>query len=117
MEIKYFVERTRELFDECLALMDKKGVEYSGKEDKFANFKKEAAKLDVFPEMICHIYLCKHLDSIDNFIKRYIHGEKITEIEETLSEPITGRFVDAINYLTILKGMIDETRNEELTNL
>lgn len=115
VETKVFVEQTRKLFDECLIIMDKKGAEYSGKDDKFANFKREAAKLGVFPELVWHVYFCKHIDSIDSFIKRYIHGEKVIEIEKTLSEPISGRIQDAINYLSILKGMIDEARNEELT--
>jgi hypothetical protein len=115
LKTSVFVEQTRKLFDECLAIMDKKGAEYSGQEDKFANFKREAKKLGVSPFLIWQVYECKHGDAIDSFVKRLIAGEKVTRIEESLSEPIAGRIQDRINYLTILKGMIDEARNEELT--
>ena len=87
------------------ALLTQKGQEYSGKEDRHANFKRLAKQLNLTPEIILWVYLTKHLDGILS----YIRGEY------TGSEPIIGRIHDARNYLALLAGMIDHEQSKEQT--
>jgi hypothetical protein len=118
MKVSDFNKQTEQFFRDCMAIMNGKGLEYSGNEDKFANFKKLAAKYNVPVEEIWGVYFTKHIDSIDSFIRKRREGKGVTEIESGLSEPISGRIADAINYLFILKGMIDEQReNDERTDV
>jgi hypothetical protein len=113
MKVSDFNEQTEQFFRDCMAIMNGKGLEYSGNEDKFANFKKLAAKYNVPVEEIWGVYFTKHIDSIDSFIRKRREGKNVTKIEAGLSEPISGRIADAVNYLLILKGMIDEERENE----
>lgn len=108
-----FVKETEEFFKQCIETMNKKGAEYSGSDDKFANFKRLAVKYNVPVEEIWGVYFSKHIDSIDSFVRNRRKGYGISCIEKNLSEPITGRIMDAINYLAILKGIIDEGRELE----
>ena len=112
MTNKDFIEETQRFFEECLDVMNTKGQEYAGSEDKFANFKRLANKYNVPAEEICGIYMTKHLDSIDSFIRERRAGKSVMEIEAGLSEPISGRIMDAVNYLFILKGIVDEERTK-----
>jgi len=112
MTNKDFIEETQRFFEECLDVMNTKGQEYAGSEDKFANFKRLANKYNVPTEEICGIYMTKHLDSIDSFIRERRAGKSVMEIEAGLSEPISGRIMDAVNYLFILKGIVDEERTK-----
>ena len=77
-------------------LLSSKGIEYSGREDKFNNFNKLGTELKLSPEKILWIYLKKHLDGILS----YINGEYVG------GEPIIGRINDARNYLALLAGMV-----------
>ena len=113
MTNQQFIKETEEFFKQCIEIMDKKGAEYSGTNDKFANFKRLAVKYSVPIEEIWGIYFSKHIDSIDTFIKKRRAGYSIKQIEQNLSEPISGRIMDAINYLAIFKGIIDEAREQE----
>ena len=82
-----------------------KGKEYANGEDRLGNFKREAIKMGVTPELVCHIYLAKHLDSIDHFVKVV----QATGHEPTnQSEPIDGRIGDAIVYLMLLYALTVE---------
>ena len=81
-------------------LLSSKGIEYSGKEDRFNNFNKLGTELNLTPEKILWIYLKKHLDGILS----YINGEY------TGGEPIMGRINDARNYLALLAGMVAKTK-------
>ena len=113
MTNQQFIKETEEFFKQCIETMNKKGAEYSGTNDKFANFKRLAVKYSVPIEEIWGIYFSKHIDSIDTFIKKRRAGYSIKQIEQNLSEPISGRIMDAINYLAIFKGIIDEARDQE----
>lgn len=76
-----------------------KGREYSGTEDRFANFNKAAADLGLSPQQVWLAYFHKHYCSIISYIK---------EPKTFSDEPIAGRIVDAIAYLLLLKGIIAE---------
>ena len=98
MTLNEFEEFYDELMEIEERLLRSKGIEYSGKEDRFSNFNKLGKELQFPPEKIVWIYLKKHLDGILS----YINGEY------TGSEPIIGRIHDARNYLALLAGMIKE---------
>jgi len=80
-----------------------KGQAYSGKDDALDNFKRNAKKNDVSPLVIWNVYFSKHLDAIDSFIRG----------EYTDTEPIEGRFMDAINYLELGYGLVREGTNRD----
>jgi len=91
-----------EFLDECIQTMKSKGDTYAGaSQDKFANFKRLAAKLSLHEFKILMVYMQKHLDAIDAFVRE----------EYNDPEPIDGRIKDAINYLLILYGMIIESKD------
>lgn len=86
------------LIEECRGMRDTKGKEYAHSESRFANFDRAAERLGISRTMAASVYLYKHLDAIDSYIKTgTVH-----------SEAIRGRIVDAITYLTLIAGMIDE---------
>lgn len=78
-----------------------KGDEYSRDTDQLANFKRQAEELNATPEKILMVYLNKHLDSIKSFVKT----------GKVLSEPIEGRIDDAILYLILLKGIVQDDQS------
>lgn len=104
MTIAERTKDTEQLFKECFEVMTSKGVDYASKEDSLANFKRNATALGLTKYQIMMVYLNKHLDSINNAVK-YHPDEPRTE---TVSEPLRGRVIDAINYLSILVNMMTE---------
>lgn len=80
-----------------LTLTASKGEEYARNEDQLANFKRNAAQVNLSPEIVWFVYFNKHLDAIVN----WINGG-------SSSEPIEGRIDDAILYLCLLKAMVQE---------
>lgn len=88
-------------------LNDTKGREYAGDEEALANFYNRAEQMGISPKQVWGIFFGKHIDAIFSYIKR----------GEVLSEPIEGRIDDAILYLILLKGLIEDengTRNPDL---
>lgn len=99
-------------------LLLRKGQEYASNNDRLSNFKENAKKLGLTPIQVWAVYAFKHMDSIETYIRRtHQHAilqdrtipEAMADIDATLSEPIIGRFDDAINYMhlgiAILKEM------------
>jgi hypothetical protein len=113
MNYKDFEELTRQAFETRMKIMNTKGREYSGSEDKFANFKRLAKMQELPAESIWLTYFTKHMDSLTSFIRRRNKGESVLSIDATLSEPIEGRIDDIQNYLDIFRGMIKEQRETE----
>lgn len=75
-----------------------KGAEYANSENQLANFKRLGQRLGLKPEAVILVYLTKHLDAIDSYVRTgQVH-----------SEPIEGRIDDAILYLILLKASIHE---------
>ena len=98
MTLTEFEEYYDELIKMEKELLSRKGIEYSGKEDRFSNFGKLENDLNLSREKILWIFLKKHLDGILSYINGgYVGGE-----------PIIGRINDARNYLALLAGMIKE---------
>jgi hypothetical protein len=110
-----FEDMTRDEFDkfqaklltEVVEMRNTKGKEYANSESRFANFDRLAGSLGLSNIQIAWVYLTKHLDGIASYCR--------TQIE--YSEPIEGRVVDAIVYLTLIAGMIKEKRDAEAAQM
>ena len=104
MTDKDFYQMVDSFLVECIDTMKSKGQAYAGEgQDTFANFKRIADRYKIKPEFVLMVYLSKHLDAIDAYIRGEYHDP----------EPIHGRIKDAINYLLILFGMIKEEQGHE----
>ena len=93
-----FDKYQNKLLNKVVGIGATKGKEYSNSESRFANFDRAAAELGLTNIQVAWVYVKKHLDGIASFCRT----------EKELSEPIEGRIVDAIVYLTLIAGMIAE---------
>jgi hypothetical protein len=73
-------------------------------ENVFGNFERIANLLELSREQVLMTYFLKHVDGIAAYIKGH----------ESQREDIRGRLTDAIVYLTLLWGMVDD-RDENNT--
>lgn len=103
MNRKDFTTFQREIFDRCVKLSETKGHDYSGDKDALENFKRNGNRLGLSPLKVLAVYMNKHLDAIDTYIRE----------ESVKSEPIEGRIEDAITYLTLLAALISERGPEQ----
>lgn len=94
--------RARELFEYELNVLQSKGTDYSGDTDCLSNFKRLAAELGLSKYQVWLVYFTKHLDSIRNAIRANPDTPRVA------SEPLTGRILDARNYLLLLDCMLLE---------
>ena len=85
--------------ERLIELTRSKGREYANSDDQLANFKRLAKRLGLSPAQVCMVYLTKHLDSVDSWVRNPA---------QDLSEPIEGRIDDAILYLILLKAIASE---------
>lgn len=92
-------------------LLVSKGAEYASDTDRLANFKKGAKLTGCTPLQVAFVYLSKHYDALANYIKRDATGQQIP-----LSEPITGRLEDLINYCFLTYALIDESKLNQKTS-
>lgn len=99
MTFPEFDAYSKALIDECLNMRDTKGKEYAGTKDRFDNFNRLALKCDLKRNLVWLVYFTKHMDAIESYINS---GREFS------SEGIRGRIVDAITYLLLLGGMIEE---------
>lgn len=98
----------KEIFEECLNLLEKKGKDYSSTEDSLANFKRNAERLGLTKYQIWAVYFAKHVDSVLNSIK---YSPNNPQVE---SEPIKSRVIDIINYAIILYALYSEDLKKEM---
>ena len=109
MNTNEFEKIVDETFVNCKKILINKGREYQSTNETgvnvHANFERGASNVGVEPESVLLIYLSKHWDSITTYVKDVQSGKSREEINSNLTEPITGRIDDAINYLLLLKGM------------
>lgn len=99
MTFEDFDKIQAKLLLEVAGMGSTKGKEYANSVSRFANFDRPAEKNGVSRLVVANIFLTKHLDAIDSFIK---NGKIFS------TEGIHGRIVDAITYLTLIDGMIRE---------
>lgn len=87
------------VFDECRGLREAGQREYARREENaLANFERVAERVGVSREKVLMVYLEKHMDGIH----AWINGHR------SQRESVKGRINDAIVYLTILRGMVED---------
>lgn len=92
------------VFDECRALRDAGQKEYARRESNaFANFERVAERVGISREQALMVYLEKHLDGIH----AWVNGHR------SQRESVKGRINDAIVYLCLLRGMVEEREASE----
>lgn len=89
-----------------LEIMRVKGDAYSGSDDVFANFKRNAERLGLTQYQIWLVYFAKHVDSVFTAIKT----NPSAPVDK--SEGLEGRIDDIENYCKLLRGMLNENRIE-----
>lgn len=99
MDREEFSELLDSTFGDLYTLNAEKGHDYAGDENVFSNFERGAEKFGLRREQVLGIFLAKHLDAIDTWIRE----------GEVRSEPIDGRIQDAVMYLLLLLGMASES--------
>lgn len=105
MTFEQFDKFQEELLAQVVVMKNTKGKEYANSDSRFANFDRLSARLNLPNVQIGLVYLTKHMDAIESYISR---GRTYSD------ETIQGRIVDAITYLTLIAGMIQE--KEETLN-
>lgn len=103
-------------------LLIRKGAEYASDLDRLDNFKKNAALLGLSPLQVWSVYAFKHVDAVQSYMRK-IHDNSldhagtgtlranIFSVDNSLSEPIEGRFHDIINYMYLGLALLEDTRN------
>lgn len=99
----------KETMDNIAKLLRVKGGEYAGSDDRLANFKRGQLRTGAHPMQVLWIYLSKHIDSVETFIK-----DTAANIKRERSEPIDGRLDDIINYCLLMKALVKEVENEKV---
>ena len=89
-----------QIFGRCQALRGAGQKEYAHlQENAFRNFEDVGKYTGISREQCLLVYLRKHIDGISAYVK----GHK------SQREDVRGRICDAIVYLCLLYGMVDET--------
>ena|SRR3990167_8872755 len=102
MRIETRQKLAKDIFKECLEVLEKKGKDYSGSGDCLSNFKRNAERLGLTKYQIMLVYMAKHFDSICNAIKANPQNPQVE------SEPIRSRVVDIVNYTVIFYALMEE---------
>lgn len=102
MSQEEFLKRAKELFDECFSLLEKKNKDYSG-HDALANFFKSEDLGICEAEKAILVRLSDKFSRICNLVSNepYVKEE---QIDDTIK--------DMINYLVILKIILDYKRSK-----
>jgi hypothetical protein len=90
--------------DAIVAILTAKATEYA-RGDRMSNFKTAAALAKTTPEMALRGMLAKHIVSIWDLIDDIEKGWQPAESMNNLAKEKIG---DAINYLILLEGLIEE---------
>jgi len=88
------------LVSEATKVLSSAEKEYASDSDRLSNFK---AIDGVDPELVCFIYLTKHIDGIRNYVTGRARVQR---------DSIRGRILDAMNYLILLNAIIIEKESE-----
>ena len=100
---------TEKTFSTIRELAKKKGGEYSGDDDRLANFRRNAETLGVPMETVWAVYAAKHWDALMQFVKDEHAGKQRERME-----PISGRVDDLLVYLMLFKAMLQEKEDAQL---
>jgi hypothetical protein len=103
MNQKELHDLAQKTFTELNVLLETKGVEYSGSEDRLSNFKRGSALTGCTPLQVLFIYLSKHYDAFATYIRDEAKG-----VDRVRSESIEGRLDDIMNYCLLAKALVRE---------
>lgn len=103
MKAERFNEIVAEQLDICNSMLVKKAEEYADDIDRLHNFKQAGTIQQIKPKQALAGFMAKHTVSIYDMLAD--DGDYSTELWE---EKIT----DHINYLLLLKGLIEEEKSE-----
>lgn len=106
MKIDQFNQVVAEQVEHSLAVLAEKGAEYSLGADRLDHFKDAATEQDMTPKQALWGMLAKHLASLTGMCK---NGKPETLSKERWLEKIT----DSINYLLLLRALIEEDYEHE----
>jgi hypothetical protein len=113
---RYSHERFNNLLAETVQELQKlaslKGGEYAGDDDRLANFRRNAANLDLRMESVWAVYAAKHWDALMQYVKDLQSGKNRMRLES-----IAGRCDDLIVYLILFKAMIQENEPTKATEV
>ena len=99
MNLKKMETLINQIFKEIQTVRAAGQKEYARKSSNaFANFERVSDYIDSTREKVLMVYLLKHIDGISSFV----NGHK------SQREDVRGRITDAIVYLCLLWGMIEE---------
>lgn len=93
-----------EFVQECRGMRDTKGKEYANSTSRFANFDRLSAALELNRLKIAQVYVQKHLDSLNAYIKTG---------QVSSSENIRGRIIDIVTYMILIAGMIEDKQDQD----
>jgi hypothetical protein len=99
-EFEKIVEQT---VAQIKSLVELKGGEYAGDEDRLANFRRNGNSLGLHMEQVWGVYAGKHWDAIQQYIKDIATGKQRQRLEG-----IEGRADDLIVYLLLFKAIVQE---------
>lgn len=93
--------------DQIKSLSILKGGEYAGDVDRLANFRRNAAALDLNMETVWAVYAAKHWDAVMQYVRDLENGK-----ERERLEPLAGRLDDLIVYCILMKAMLEERNGD-----
>lgn len=111
MNQQEFDKVVKETWENIQTLLEVKGGEYAGTEDRLGNFKRGASLTGAHSLQVLFIYLSKHYDAFATYVRDTASGES-----RPRSESITGRLDDIINYCILAKALVRELENEVEAN-
>ena len=98
----------RKQLKEVLRTRDAGQKEYAHDVDNvFANFERSASLLDIPRDKALMVFLLKHIDGISAHVKGHTSQR----------ENVTGRITDAIVYLCLLRGMVEDGKHRSKGNI
>ena len=104
MNLEQYLQIRMELIEFSDEVAASKREEYTGQsQDILYNFKRIADRLGMSPLQVWAVYFNKHVDSVNTFIKG----------EASVSEPMSSRFADMLNYLFLGICLIIEEEQTE----
>jgi len=103
-----FAKLVNETFDTIGTLIDLKGGEYSGDDDRLLNFRRNGVDLDLPMETVWRVYAGKHWDAVGQYIRDLQTGKNRQRLES-----IEGRVDDLLVYLLLFKAMVREREESQ----
>ena len=101
MSQKQMEKLIKKIFQKIQKTREAGQKEYARKQSNaFANFERVGENLNISREEVLLVYLLKHIDGICSYVK----GHK------SQREDVRGRLTDAIVYLCLLWGMIENDK-------